>query len=218
MNSDQSRQLHQGGPILTAGKPLESASAAMILVHGRGSSAENILELSGHLYHPEVAYLAPQAAGNTWYPFTFLSPLEKNEPHLSSALQVVADLIEKVETAGIPANRTVLCGFSQGACLASEFAVRNPRRYGGVLAFSGGVIGPLGEKRDDAGDLGGTPVFLGCSDVDFHIPVERVHETAEIFSRLGAEVTKLIVPGMGHTIIRDEIEQAEKILGSLFSG
>lgn len=206
---------HQAQPVSTTGQPLHQASAAMILVHGRGAAAADILELADYLPHPEMVYLAPQAQGNTWYPYSFLYPMEQNEPGLSSGLQRLAELVTEVEAAGIPTNRIILAGFSQGACLASEFMARNARRYGGLLAFSGGLIGPPGTARNYAGSLEGTPVFLGCSDVDFHIPKERVQETAELFTRLGADVTMRLYPGMAHTIIQDEIDAANKIVTSL---
>lgn len=206
---------HQAQPVSTAGQPLHQASAAMILVHGRGAAAADILELADYLPHPEMVYLAPQAQGNTWYPYSFLYPMEQNEPGLSSGLQRLAELVAEVEAAGIPTHRIILAGFSQGACLASEFMARNARRYGGLLAFSGGLIGPPGTARNYAGSLEGTPVFLGCSDVDFHIPKERVQETAELFTRLGADVTMRLYPGMAHTIIQDEIDAANKIVTSL---
>jgi predicted esterase len=203
---------HQGQAVYTKGKPLAEAKAAMILVHGRGASASNILELADELFHPEMAYLAPQAAGSTWYPYSFLSPMSQNEPGLSSGLQVIGDLLAHVEQAGIPAERIVIAGFSQGACLSSEFVARHARRYGGLLAFSGGVIGPPGTPRNYPGSLDNTPIFLGCSDVDFHIPAERVQETADVFRQLGAAVTMKLYPQLGHTIIQDEIEQARKVL------
>ena len=206
---------HQAQPVLQTGKPLAEAKAAMILIHGRGATAESILELSTVLHHPGMAYLAPQASGNTWYPYSFLSPMAQNEPGLSSGLQVVADLVAQVEAAGIPSEKIILGGFSQGACLTSEFVARNAKRYGGVIVFSGGVIGPPGTPRDYSGLLDGTPIFIGCSDVDFHIPVERVHETAEVFTRLGARVTKKIYPSMGHTVIKDEIDHALKIVNEV---
>jgi predicted esterase len=190
----------------------------MILIHGRGASAYDILELGSLLAPPEMAQLAPQASNHTWYPNSFLTPLAQNEPHLSSALQVVGDLVAQVEEAGIPAERIVIGGFSQGACLASEFVARHARRYGGLLLFSGGLIGPPGTSRDYEGSLAGTPVFIGCSDADFHIPQERVDETAEVLSQLGGEVNKKIYPGMGHTIIEDEIEEARAIVASVVSG
>jgi predicted esterase len=203
---------HQGQKIYTAGKSLTEAKAAMILVHGRGATAPSILDLAGVLHHPDMAYLAPQAAGNTWYPYSFLSPMDQNEPGLSSGLQVIADILAQIAEAGIPVERVVIAGFSQGACLSSEFVARNARRYGGVIAFSGGLIGPPGTPRDYEGSLEGTPIFLGCSNVDFHIPVERVHESTVTFEELGAKVTERIYPNMGHTIIQDEIDQARKIV------
>jgi predicted esterase len=190
----------------------------MILIHGRGASAYDILELGTYLAAPEMAQLAPQAANNTWYPYSFLNPLEQNEPYLSSALQVVADVVDRVEAAGIAAERIIIGGFSQGACLASEFVARHARRYGGLLLFSGGLIGPPGTPREYAGSLAGTPVFLGCSDVDFHIPLERVEETAEVLANLGGKVTKKIYPNMGHTIIQDEIDEAQTIVAHVADG
>ncbi len=206
---------HQGQPLLRQGRPLQQAKTAMILVHGRGATAVSILELAEVLPHPEMAYLAPQAQGNTWYPQSFLALMPQNEPWLSSALQALADAVATVEAAGIPAERLILGGFSQGACLASEFVARNARRYGGLLVFSGGLIGPPGTPRNYDGSLDGTPVFIGCSDVDFHIPVERVAETAVTLTHLGASVNKKIYPNMGHTIIQDEIDQAQQIVNNL---
>lgn len=203
---------HRGQPVYTAGQPLNEAKAAMILVHGRGATAPSILELANALYHPDFVYLAPQAANNTWYPNSFLSPIPSNEPGLSSGLAVLGDLIAQIEAAGISAEKIVLAGFSQGACLASEFVARNARPYGGLLAFSGGVIGPPGTPRNYEGSLEGMPVFVGCSDSDFHIPVERVHESTAVFEALGAAVTERIYPNMGHTIIQDEIDQARGIV------
>lgn len=209
---------HQGQELLTAGKALHEARAAMILIHGRGASAYDILELSALLPHPAIAYLAPQAADNTWYPFSFLSPMAQNEPGLSSALQVVGDLVAQVNNAGIPPNKIIIGGFSQGACLASEFVARNAQRYGALLVFSGGLIGPPATPRDYRGSLDGTPVFIGCSDVDFHIPLQRVQETAETLTGLDAAVTKKIYPNMGHTIIQDEIDEARRIVLKVAGG
>lgn len=203
---------HRGQPVYTAGQPLNEAKAAMILVHGRGATAPSILDLANALYHPDFVYLAPQAANNTWYPNSFLAPIPSNEPGLSSGLAVLGDLVAQIEVAGIPAEKIVLAGFSQGACLASEFVARNARRYGGLLVFSGGVIGPPGTPRDYEGSLEGMPVFVGCSDSDFHIPVGRVHESTATFETLGAAVTERIYPNMGHTIIQDEIDQAREIV------
>ena len=203
---------HQNQPVVTRGRPLAAASAAMILVHGRGATAVSIMELADLLPHPGMAYLAPQAANDTWYPYSFMNPMEQNEPYLSSALARLESLVAEVEAAGIPAEKIVLAGFSQGACLASEFAARNARRYGGLLLFSGGLIGPPGTARSYDGSLDGTPVFIGCSDVDFHIPLERVRETTAVLTELGAAVTEKIYPGMDHTIIQDEIDQARHLL------
>jgi predicted esterase len=183
----------------------------MLMIHGRGASAEDILALAAELNHPELAYLAPQAAGSTWYPHSFLAPPASNEPYLSSALAAVAALLDRVAAAGIPPERTVLLGFSQGACLATEFAARN----GGVVGLSGGLIGPGGTPRDYPGSLAGTPVFLGCSDVDPHIPAARVRESAEVLARLGGEVDARLYPGLGHTVNRDEIAAVRAMLGRL---
>jgi predicted esterase len=198
--------------VLRIGRPLAEADAAMILVHGRGATAASILELGQALYRPEMAYLAPQAAANTWYPYSFLAPMEQNQPGLDSALQAVDDVVAHVTAAGIPAERIFLAGFSQGACLASEYVARHARRYAGLLAFSGGLIGPPGTPREYAGNLNGTPVFLGCSDVDPHIPLARVEETARVLAGLGGVVDKQIYPGMAHTINDDELARADQLI------
>src|SRR6266851_7392037 len=206
--SDENREIkgpHQGLPLRVAGEPLASARAAMIMVHGRGATAEDILMLAEELNQPGFAYLAPQAAGYTWYPNSFLAPIASNEPGLSSGLAVIASLLAKLAEAGISPERTILLGFSQGACLSLEFAARNARRYGGIADLSGGLIGPDDTPRNYPGSLAGTPVFLGCSDVDFHIPKERVQQSAEVLQRLGGQVTMRLYPRMGHTINRDEL-------------
>ncbi len=203
---DSRQDLHKGQPILTAGQPLDRAAAAMILVHGRGASAEDILTLVPDLAQPDFAYLAPQAAGNTWYPNRFLAPIDSNEPWLSSALTVLADMVDRVTDFRIPLERTLLLGFSQGACLTLEFVARRARRYGGVIGLSGGLIGPEGTPRDYAGSLEGTPIFLGCSDVDPHIAREHVQLTAEVLKRLGGNVTVELYPNMAHTISQAEID------------
>ena len=207
--------LHRGGPVLLAGTPLAEASAALILVHGRGASARSIMTLADELDLPDgFACAAPQAANATWYPTSFLAPLSQNEPWLSSALATVGDVVTHMTDAGVPPERIVLLGFSQGACLSLEYAARHPQRYGGVVALSGGLIGsgtiPGEQPPDDKtftydGSLEQTPVFLGCSDVDAHIPVGRVHTSAEVFTDLDAAVTKRIYPGMGHTVNTDEV-------------
>ncbi len=191
---------------------MNQAQAALILLHGRGATAASILLLAEELFHPAFAYVAPQAAGNTWYPYTFLAPTAQNEPWLSSALARVGEVVAQIEAAGLAAECIVLGGFSQGACLASEFMARNARRYGGLLAFSGGLIGPPGTARAYAGSLDGTPVFLGCSDIDPHIPRPRVEETAAVLAALGAQVTMCLYPGLGHTINADELAHARVLL------
>ncbi|UCF19586.1 MAG: dienelactone hydrolase family protein [Gemmatimonadota bacterium] len=198
--------------LLTAGEPFGRASGAMIMVHGRGGSAAGILELRHEFPDTGFAYVAPQAAGHTWYPNSFLAPLESNEPALSSGLALLQDVLGRTAAAGLPLERTIVLGFSQGACLALEFAARNGRSLGGVVGLSGGLIGPPGTEWSYEGSLAGTPVFLGCSDMDPHIPIERVQETAAIFERLGASVTERIYPGLGHTINRDEIRNAIRMM------
>ena len=198
--------------VLAAGTPLAEARGAVVLIHGRGASAESILSLAGELRTEGLALLAPQAAGGSWYPHSFLMPLDQNEPHLSAALATVGATLAELEAAGIPAGRTVLLGFSQGACLATEYAARNARRYGGVVALSGGLIGPDGTPRDYPGSLDGTPTFLGCSDVDFHIHLARVEESGAIMRGLGGAVDLRIYPGMGHTVNRDELDAVRAIL------
>jgi phospholipase/carboxylesterase len=205
---------HRGLPVLEAGESLAKARAAMILVHGRGATAADIMTIAAELIHPGFAYLAPQASGNQWYPNPFTAPMESNEPYLSSALGVLETLLAKVETT-IPAQRVILLGFSQGACLTLEFAARHARRYGGVVGLSGGLIGPEGTPRDYPGSFEGAPVFLGCSDVDPHIRKERVEEAAEVFKRMGARVTMRLYPGMGHTVSADEIESVREIVESV---
>jgi phospholipase/carboxylesterase len=206
---------HQTEPILSYGTPLAEARGAVLMVHGRGASARDILMLAPELRLPHLAYLAPQAADNTWYPNPFMSPLESNEPHLSSALARLAEVLAQVAAAGIPPERTGLLGFSQGACLATEFVARNARRYGGVAGLSGGLIGPDGTPRDYAGSLDGTPVFLGCSDIDPHIPKERVSLTADTLRRLEAVVDLRLYPGMGHLVNVDELKAVRALFGSL---
>ncbi len=209
---------HRGQPVLAAGEPIEQARAAMIMVHGRGASAEDILGVADSFRQPGFVYLAPQAAGYTWYPNSFLAPIASNEPGLSSGLAVIASLLEQLEGHNIPAERTIILGFSQGACLSLEFVARHARRYGGVAGLSGGLIGPDGTPRDYPGSLEGTPVFLGCSDVDPHIPKARVLESAEILRRLGGVVTARLYPGMGHTINLDEVRAVQSMMAALVGG
>lgn len=206
---------HAGQPLVTRGASLDEAEAAMVMVHGRGATARSILQFAEEFDRPDVAYLAPQAAGNSWYPHSFLAPIEDNQPHLDSALAFVEEAVETAREAGISAENVMLLGFSQGACLASEFVARNARRYGGLAALSGGVIGPDGTPRDYEGSLDGTPVFLGCSDSDPHIPLERVHETADVFETLDGDVDERIYEGMGHGVNEDELDAVTELVRRL---
>jgi len=206
---------HQGQPVLLAGVPLNKATAAMIMIHGRGATAEDILGLTAELQQSNFAYIAPQAAQQEWYPNSFLAPIPSNEPGLSSGLAVIATLLAQIEEAGISSERTILLGFSQGACLSLEFVARHARRYGGVIGLSGGLIGPDETPRNYAGSLEGTPIFLGCSDTDFHIPKQRVEQSAEILQHMGGNVTARLYPRMGHTINRDELRFAQSMVAAL---
>ena len=203
---------HAGQPVLRAGPDPARARLVVILVHGRGGTAAGMIDLSHTLGLDDVAYLAPQAAGNTWYPLSFLAPMSQNQPGLSSGLSVLAGLVAALERGGVAATRIALLGFSQGACLTLEFAARHARRYAAVVGLSGGVIGPPGTPRDYTGSLGGTPVLLACSDVDSHIPLERVHESTKVFRALGGVVDERIYPGMGHTVTDEEIDLVRKLL------
>jgi predicted esterase len=209
---------HQGQPVLAAGETLERATAATVLVHGRGASARDILTLAPELTRPGFAFLAPQARGGAWYPKSFLVPIAENEPWLSSALAAVGGVLRRLGEAGLPPERTILLGFSQGACLVLEFAARNARRYGGVAGLSGGLIGPPGAPRDYPGSLAGTPVFLGCDEQDPHVPAERVRETAKVMEGMGAAVTARLYRGLGHTIGRDELEAVRAMMEALEEG
>jgi predicted esterase len=203
---------HANQPVYSTGTELKDASAAVILLHGRGATAQDILSLSSYLDFPGLVYLAPQAEGYTWYPNRFIFPLEQNEPYLSGALSKVDEIVEKAEGQGISTNGIFIGGFSQGACLAAEYVIRHPKRYGGLLVFSGGYIGPMNGVRQPSGQLHDTPVFIGCSDIDPHIPLQRVQETTSLLQAMGAQVIEKIYPNMGHTIIDDEIEAARTIL------
>lgn len=177
----------------------------MIMVHGRNAAPRDILSLVPALHHPAFSYLAPAAANHTWYPESFLTAIERNEPGISSGIGVIHGLIAQALEHGIPHERIMLLGFSQGACLAATAAVRRPTRYGGVIVYSGGLIGPPDTTWEEAGSLDGTPVFLGCSDRDPHVPRKRLEESAAVFARMGAAVTLRVYPGMGHTVNEDEI-------------
>lgn len=196
---------HAGQPIATRGAPLGKSHAAMIMLHGRNAAPRNILDLVPALDRPVFTYVAPAAANNSWYPYSFMAEPERNEPGLSSALAVIADLVARLLASGIRNEHVMLLGFSQGACLTAEFALRHAAPFGGVIILSGGLIGPPGTTWASEGDFAGTPVFLGCSDVDGHVPKHRVDESAAVFARMGADVTKRIYPGMGHLVNEDEI-------------
>lgn len=216
--SDLIQDPHQGQPVRVAGEPIGIAQAAMLMVHGRGASAGDILTFVDQFNQAGFAYFAPQAAENTWYPNRFLVPLEDNEPWLSSALAFVGDVLAEIIKAGIPPERVMLLGFSQGACLALEFAARNAQRYAGIVGLSGALIGPDNTPRDYKGSLAGTPVFLGCSDVDFHVPKERVDQTAEVLRKLGGEVTERLYPNLDHSVNQDEIDFVRGMMQSLMTG
>jgi predicted esterase len=202
---------HDGARVLRAGTPLDKARAAMILVHGRGASAADIMSVGAELSHPDVAYLAPDASGGAWYPHPFTAPLEENEPYLSSALELLEKLLGEA-LQHMPRERVMLLGFSQGACLTLEFAARHAGRYGGVIAFSGGLIGPDSTPRDYPGSFAGTPVFIGCSDIDPHIKKECVVEAGDVLKRMGADVTVRLYPKMGHAVNNDEMHSAAQIV------
>jgi predicted esterase len=206
---------HDDQPVHTAGEKLETARAAMIMLHGRGADAPSILELAREFAVPGVAYLAPQAANHTWYPNRFIAPVASNEPWLTSALALVGGAFDHLVAAGLPPDHIFVLGFSQGACLALEFGARNPRRYGGLIALSGALIENGDQPRGYAGSLAGTPVFLGCSDADAHIPADRVVRSADLLLGLGGNVTFRLYPGLGHTVNDDEIARVKKMLESV---
>lgn len=198
--------------IITAGKKLTEADKVLIMVHGRGGSAEDILSLASSLRVNEFALLAPQATNNTWYPYSFLAPPAENEPWLSSALSVLKEIVSDIENKGINKENIYFLGFSQGACLMLEFVARNATKYGGIVAFTGGLIGDTIYPENYTSDFNGTPGFIGTSDPDPHVPVERVKATAVILRGMNAVVTEKIYPGMGHTINQDEIDMANSVV------
>ncbi|HKE89087.1 MAG TPA: dienelactone hydrolase family protein [Gemmatimonadales bacterium] len=206
---------HAGQPLATAGAPLGQSPVAMILVHGRNAAPANILSFVPAFGRSDITYLAPAAAGGTWYPLSFMAEKEKNEPGISSGLWVLDQLVQYVVRSGVGKDRIVLLGFSQGACLTSEFAASHADRYGGIVLYSGGLIGPPGTTWDYPGSFGGTPVFLGCSDVDAHVPKTRVDESAAVFQRMGATVTEKIYPGMGHLVNEEEIAFTRTLLDDI---
>lgn len=203
---------HRGQPVLYKGKKIETADAAMIMIHGRGATAESILTLAQEFNVDGLAYLAPQASGNTWYPYSFLNPIEMNEPGITSGLSLIDTIINDLLTKGFSMDKIFLLGFSQGACLSLEYAARNPANFGGVFGLSGGLIGPPGAPKNYKGSFNGSEIFLGCSDFDPHIPIERVDETESVFLEMNANVTKKIYNGMAHTINQDEINFIKSLL------
>ena len=209
--------IHRNGAIHRFGEPVDKAAGAVVLLHGRGGSAEDILQLGKEMYLPGLAYLAPQAANNTWYPYSFLAPIEQNEPWLTSALNKLGKIVEDISHDGIPREKIVIAGFSQGACLASEFVARNAVTFGGLIAFSGGLIGPPGTEFRYAGNVGGTRAFFfGGADPDVHVPWQRVRESASVLSAMAAEVLLRRYPGMPHTTSQQEIEEAKKLILKTF--
>ncbi|NMB83345.1 MAG: phospholipase [Ignavibacteria bacterium] len=203
---------HQGQPVFYKGKQLETADAAMIMIHGRGATAESILTLADEFGNGSVSYIAPQANMNTWYPYSFLSPIEMNEPGITSGLEVIDSIVSDLISKGFSTDRIFLLGFSQGACLSLEYVARNPAKFGGVFGLSGGLIGPPHTPRNYEGSFDNAEIFLGCSDVDPHIPIERVDETEKVFLEMNANVTKRIYKGMGHNINQDEINFIKSLL------
>lgn len=198
--------------IKTAGKPVTEAKKVLIMIHGRGGSAEDILSIASHLQVDGYALLAPQASNHTWYPFSFLAPPRQNEPGLSSALDLIAEMEKELIEQGIGAENIYFLGFSQGACLTLEYVSRNAKKYGGVVAFTGGLIGDKVKHENYSGDFQGTPVFIGTGDPDPHVPVERVLATKEVLQRMNAGATVNIYPDMGHTISREEVDKANSLI------
>lgn len=207
---------HANGRTLWKGAAPEKASGAVVLLHGRGAGAEDILGLADVLNLENIAYVAPEAVGNTWYPYSFLAPREQNEPYLSSALERIESVVKELEAAGIPREKIAIMGFSQGACLTTEFVASHPARYAGLIAFTGGLIGPLGSDVSHGGTVAGTPAFFGSSDPDPHVPWERVEESAKVLERMGAQVNLKRYPGLPHTISQDEILIARALLQESF--
>ncbi len=198
--------------IFTAGKSLDQAEKALIMIHGRGSNAKNILGLADHLDVKEFALLAPEATNNTWYPYSFLAAVNQNEPHLSSALALLKEVLDKVISAGISSENIYFLGFSQGACLASEFIAREARKFGGAAIFTGGLIGEQINRNNYSGDFQNTPIFIGTGDPDPHVPVNRVEATVKQMENMNAQVQMKIYKNRPHTISRQEIEEANKLI------
>jgi phospholipase/carboxylesterase len=198
--------------IFTAGKKTSEAKKALMMIHGRGAFAEDILSLAGYFNLKDYALIAPQAENNTWYPYSFLAPVKQNEPWLSSALKVLNEIMSDINSEGISSENIYFLGFSQGACLTLEFVTRNAGKWGGIVAFTGGLIGDKIYTENYKGDFSNTHVFIGSSDPDPYVPVERVHATSAILKNMHADLTVKIYPDMGHTINKDEIEQANTLI------
>ena len=203
---------HAGMPLHMFGSEINNATRVVVLIHGRGAGAAGIASLATEFGLPNVTYIVPEASGKVWYPFSFLSPVAANEPGLSSGLSVIDGIITECGRRDIPPERIALAGFSQGACLALEFAIRYPKRYAAIIGFSGGLIGPQGTQWRSRPAFDGTPVFLGCSDRDMHIPAERVKESAETFAAYGAQVDMRLYANMPHTINDEEVRIARQML------
>lgn len=208
---------HDLSPIFSAGAPLNEAAGALVLLHGRGASAADILGLSRAFQHLNLAFVAPEAAGNAWYPLSFLAPRQENEPYLSSALTKVDRVVQGLIGSGMPAERIAIAGFSQGACLATEFVASHPQRYAGLLAFTGGLIGAPGSSLHHEGDLCGTPALFLSGDPDPHVPWARVQESAEELQRMGAAVSSHRYRGKPHSVSPDEIDRAVVFLTEAFA-
>jgi predicted esterase len=206
---------HAGQPVLAAGPPPETATATLVLLHGRGATAASMMGLYEELRIADLAAVAPQAAGHTWYPHSFLAPTESNQPYLDSALRRIESVVADLVSRGVASERIAILGFSQGACLTSEFLACHPRRYGAAMVLTGGLIGPAGTPRDYPGSLAGTPVFLGASDPDPHVPIERVRETEAVLTRMGAKVELRRYPGMAHTINEEELDACRALLRAM---
>jgi len=212
VNAPAGADPHADQRVVHRGAAWTKARLAVILLHGRGGAPEDLLELAGEWAVPDIAYFAPAAAGRTWYPESFLAPIDRNEPCLTSALRTVERVLGEIESHGISTARVAILGFSQGGCLGLEFAARHSQRYRAVIGLSAGLIGPPGTPRTYGGALAGTPLFLGCSDIDPHIPLARVRESADVFRRLGGSVDESIYPDMGHTINGDEVQAIQALL------
>ncbi len=206
---------HNSNNIVIKGTPLETAQKAMLMLHGRGASAQDILSLTDYLEREDCAYIAPQATQSTWYPYSFMAPIEANEPGLSSALEVIGSIVARLhDEFNFAYENIFLLGFSQGACLTLEYVARNPQRFGGVFGLSGGLIGPENQLPEYTGELNQMPVFLGCSDVDPHIPKARVLESEQVFKGLNANVVTKLYKNFPHSVNDDEIEIVSNILAT----